>query len=581
MRALQVSRHPGPSHEALLMMKMPLKIAGVLLLFLLAASSAMGAQGPLLTELEKSGYLRLASSEEISNFLAELSRRNAAAEKITIATSALGSPIDALLISSEMNRFKRGCPSPGKITVMLLGSQHGTEPSGAEALLILSRDLTEGKLTAYLEDMSFIIIPNGNPDGRDLNRRVNGNGVNLSTNYVILTEPESRGIIDVLHTWKPEVVLDVHESAVLKKKSLGRQGYLTDFEAQFEAANNPNVDSRIRSVSFGRLLPELIEMVSSRGLPARRYIGEITDSNQVITHGGLSLRNLRNMAGMRGSFSFLLENRLDPSSGSYPTPRNLRERVRKQQLCLSAFLSCCRTHCYEIGDISRTVRIGWKNPLGEDQLYLSCSYGADLEKPRITLPLRERGTGERVNHVFRYHGTVECYSPLPLPATYIVSNHQKLIRVLLDRHHIEYEVAEQRADLPVEVQHIMCPQATSIEAVQPHSNCLFTERREQYALHKGDLVISLDQPGQRLIPLLLEPRSSSSVFNAAEYRHLVMGHKDFFIYREISSRNVGQPFRGCKWKVPQGKRVINKRIEIEQHADLSHISLPGEGSGRP
>jgi len=518
IRALQVKRHPGRSHEDLVTMKMPLRLAGVILLFLVAASSAMGVQGPLLTELEKSGYFRLASSEEISHFLAELSRRNAAAEKITIATSALGSPIDALLVSSEMNRFKRGLPSPGKITVMLIGSQHGTEPSGAEALLIVSRDLAQGKLPAYLEDMSFIIIPNGN-------------GVNLSTNYVILTEPESRGILDVLHTWKPEVVLDVHESAVLKKKSLGKQGYLTDFEAQFEAANNPNVDSRIRSVRFGLLLPELIERVRSQGLSARCYIGEITDSNQVITHGGLSLRNLRNMAGMRGSFSFLLENRLDPSSGSYPTPRNIRERVRKQYLCISVFLSCCRTHCYEIGEISRTVRIGWKNPRGEDQLYLSCSYVADLEKPQITLPLRKRGTSERVNHVFRYHGAVACHAPCSLPASYIVSNHQELIRDILDRHHIEYEVAERPAEWLVAIQNIMCPKGMLSEAAHPHGTCSITERREQYTLQKGDLVISLDQPGRMLIPLLLEPRSSSGIFNAAEYRDLVKEQREFFIYR--------------------------------------------------
>ena len=544
-------------------MKMLLKIVGIILLFFLTTSSGMGAQGPLLTELEKSGYIQLTSSEEISNFLADLSRKNATAEKITIATSALGSPIEVLLISSEMNRFRRGCPSPDKITVMLIGSQHGTETSGAEALLILSREIAEGKLISYLHDMDFILIPNGNPDGRNLKRRVNGNDINLSTNYVILTEPESRGIVDALHTWKPEVVLDIHESAVLKKKSLGRQGFLTDFEAQFEAANNPDVDRRIRAFSFDRLLPEVIEIVSVQGLPTQRYIGEITDSNQVITHGGLSLRNLRNMAGMKGSFSFLLENRLDPSSGNYPTPRNIRERVRKQYLCISAFLNCCRTHRYEIREISLSARIGWKNHQSEDPLYLSCTYVADLKKPQITLPLRKRGTGERVNHVFKYHGAVECHSPLSLPASYIVSNHQELIRDLLDRHHIEYEIPEQPAESLVEVQSIMGRQGTLTGATQPQSDYSIRERTEEYTLHKGDLVISLHQPARRLIPLLLEPRSSSSIFCSAEYRHLVKGYVDFFIYRVKSSRNDGCSVHGYTQNGKQGKRVSNKRIEIE------------------
>lgn len=243
---------------------------------------------------------------------------------MTIATSALGRPVDALLVSSEMHRFKAGRASPDKITLMLVGSQHGTEPSGAEALLLAAREIVEGSLHSYVEDMNFVLIPNGNPDGRDLHRRVNGHGVNLSTNFTILSEPESRGIMEALYTWKPEVVLDVHESAALKKKSLAKQGYLIDFEAQFEGANNPNVDCGIRTFSFDRLLPDLIARVNAHGLHAQRYIGEITDITQPITHGGLSLRNLRNVAGMMGSFSFLLENKLDPSTGTYPTARNIR-----------------------------------------------------------------------------------------------------------------------------------------------------------------------------------------------------------------------------------------------------------------
>jgi|GEM_PF-4247614 len=99
---------------------------------------------------------------------------------------------------------------------------------------------------------------------------------------------------DVRDEWEK----DVHESAILKKKSLGRERYLTDFEAQFEVANNPNVDSEIRSMSLNRLLPEIIACVRSQGLSAQRYIGEITSTSQAITNGGLSLRNIRNKAGI-------------------------------------------------------------------------------------------------------------------------------------------------------------------------------------------------------------------------------------------------------------------------------------------
>jgi len=388
------------------------KRAGIVLVwFVLFAGVCEG--GPLLTALEESRYTQLTSSAEVSAFLAQLSQQYPFAQKLTIATSALGYPIDALLVASDISRFKTGDTTDHKMTLMLVGSQHGMEPSGAEALLLVARDLVTGNLRLYLEEMNIILIPNSNPDGRNRNRRVNGNGVNLSTNFIILSEPESRGIIDALHRWKPEVLLDVHESAVLKKKSLGKQGYLTDFEAQFEAANNPNVDSRIRSFSFERLLPEVIELVKTRGLPAQRYIGEITSIHQPITHGGLSLRNLRNMAGILGSFSFLLENRLDPASGIYPTPRNIRARVSKQYLCIRAFLECCHKHRLKIMGLCRDVRMRWENPRDQEPIYLSFTHASAPNRPYITLPLRRIDTGAMIQHTFRYRGSVEYHSPLP------------------------------------------------------------------------------------------------------------------------------------------------------------------------
>jgi hypothetical protein len=555
---------PG-SHN---MMKPARKIAALIVAFLLVASCSISKQGPLLTRLEESGYARLASSAEIAVFLTELSNRNASAEKVTITKSALGSPVEALLISSEIDRFKSGDCSSDKVTAMLIGSQHGMEPSGAEALLLISRDIVEGHLAAWLEDMNFIIIPNANPDGRDSKRRVNGNGVNLSTNFTVLSETETRGMLDALHKWKPEVVLDVHESAVLKKKSLGRQGYLTDFEAQFEAANNPNVDERIRAFSFSHLLPEVVELVDSAGLPAQRYIGEITSIHQPITHGGLSLRNLRNMAGMMGAFSFLLENRLDPSSGNYPTPRNICARVEKQYLCLWAFLTCCRAHQSEIMKLSRDARMRWTRSEDEEPLYLFYAYGADPNRPQITLPLRKRETGELVKHTFEYRGAVQYHSPLKVPAYYIVTQHQDLIKDFLDRHRITYETAEQPVEVVVQIQYNLSGQGRTTGPQEDYNNQVVRERGERYTIKRGDLIVGLDQPARRLIPLLLEPQSLSGIFNSQVYRHIMQADNDFFVYR-VPYPGLCKPLRGkpklpfCENTLkdffrsdPQGKEII-------------------------
>lgn len=491
------------------------------------------------TPLESSGYRQLTRSHEIASFLTQLADGYALTEKITIAVSALGNPVDAMLVSSNLDRFKDASPDGNKLTVMLVGSQHGTEPSGAEALLLAARDLVTGNLSAYLRYMNFIVIPNSNPDGRDLKRRTNSNSVNLSTNFVVLTEPECRGLIDALHRWRPHVVLDIHESAVLKKKSLAKQGYLTDFEAQFEAANNPNVDEGIRAFSFARLLPDIIERINTQGLPAQRYIGEITSIHQPITHGGLSLRNLRNMAGMLQTFSFLVENRLDPSTGTYATPRNIRARVAKQYLSIVSFLESCRNHRSEIITLSQTARMRWKNPRHNRPVFLDTRYATDPARPQITLPLQKIDTGALTQHTFNYHGSIMAEQAMTPPGAYIITSHQGFFQHFLSRHHITYS-RKNRSARCVRIPSIVKRHAKT-EEIEKGEGVVYTieEHQKNYITDPNDLFIALNQPLQNLIPLLLELQSSSSLFYTKEYRHLAEDQNDFFIYKTCEILDSG------------------------------------------
>jgi hypothetical protein len=460
-----------------------------------------------------------------------LSHQYASAEKFSVAVSEFGNPVDALLISSNLSLFKDRMRDDDKLTVMLLGSQHGSEPSGAEALLGVARDILEGTLGTYLEEMNFIFIPNCNPDGRNLKSRKNGNSIDINRNYMTLTESESRGIINALHRWSPEVVLDVHEASALKKKSLAREGYLMDFEAQFEAANNPNVDKQIRNYSFRRILPQLIEQVEDKGLRAQRYIKSIHSIHQPVTNGGLSLSILRNMAGMMGAFSFLLENKRDPSTGAYPTPQNIHTRVSKHYLCITTFLEGLRTHRDAIRAISRKARMKWKNPHYKAPLYLASRYVTDLVNPKMTLPLRRIDTGASIKHTFRYDGAVEARFPLTtLPAAYIVTSHQNLIQDILARHHVRYKRAKENSKFVAHVKRIKSRIFEKINVRKSQTRYVFKERKMDYQLRRGDLVVDLNQPAKRIIPLFLELQSAGSIFNNDRYTNLVQDQKDFFVF---------------------------------------------------
>jgi hypothetical protein len=104
-----------------------------------------------------------------------------------------------------------------------------------------------------------------------------------------------------------------------------------------------------------------------------------------------------------GAASFLLENRLDLSTGTYPTPRNIKERVRKQMLCINAFLSVCLKNSEHLMDLSEKARTA----CGKSKtIWLQSEYIQDPESPVIEIPLRRISTGKLETHRFQYRKNI-------------------------------------------------------------------------------------------------------------------------------------------------------------------------------
>lgn len=489
---------------------------GVSLALLLLA--ACGVRSP--TPIERAHFARQSTSAEISAYITELAADHPVAEVVPLGVSAGRRPLQAVVLSK----------GPGRLPVMILGSQHGTEPSGSEAVLRLARDVVGGPLASLLDDLDLILVPDANPDGRDLHRRVNADGVNLSTNFAILTEPEARAIHDAVLRWQPAVLIDVHESAVFKRLTLARQGYMTDVEAQFEIATHPDVDPSLVSFSRETVLAEVLARLNAGGLRAEPYIGEITDVGQPITHGGLSLRNLRNEAALRGVMTFLIENRLDPKTGTYATPRNLGARVEKQYVSLVALLEVCREQRTEIARVVAETRQRALD--GSAPLHLVARYALDPAEPTVRVRMRRVDTNEPVDRTFVYYGRVVAEIPLAMPAAYVVVGHQEEMRQLLARHAIAFETLTTPRTVVAVVQHVRAsetvPGPYGLGWVTEHT---VDARETAVAVPAGALWIPLDQPARRLIPHLLEIDASNTVFREPAYAPLVTAGEDFFVYR--------------------------------------------------
>ncbi|MDH3287991.1 MAG: M14 family zinc carboxypeptidase [Betaproteobacteria bacterium] len=482
---------------------------------------------PLQTPLEEGGYTHLTSASEVGHFLKTIEKRDTRARHAIIGISAEGRPLDALFVSESIEVLARGGMPGERLRVMIVGSLHGTEPGGAEAILMLARDLVEAPPRALLALMEFILVPLGNPDGHESGERISAGGVNLGA----LTPPENRALVDALARWRPDVFIDLHEATIYKPKTLARQGYLTDFETQIEIGNNPNIDPAIRALSRERIRPAIVSRLQREGLRANDYIGEIRDIGQPIAHGSLTLRNLRNRAGMEGAFSLLVENRLDPPGDTYPTPQNIRARTAKQLMSLRTVLLVCLAERHEIAARSRAARRAWQRADADERVFLVAAYGPDSGRETIPIRLRRITDGQVEMRTFRYLGRIVPSEALELPAAYGITAHQDTIGAALKRQHIRYEILRKPRECRATVQHVEAREKAESTRGRTSERIRIEEREALVRLPAGALWVSLRQPARRLIPLLLEPRSNSSLYEHRDHASLVVPGQDFFVLR--------------------------------------------------
>ncbi|MFD5829110.1 M14 family zinc carboxypeptidase [Lentzea sp. NPDC060358] len=163
-----------------------------LVAFLAAASFLLPlpatAAGPPRTGFEKTGNWTTEAEEQAYLRALDLPVSQ-------IGVTAQGRPIQLVRVGTESART----------VVLFLCSQHGDEPAGREACLVRMRSLPRTSQVTYL------FVPNANPDGRVADTRGNSAGIDVNRDHLLLRTAEARAMAAVIRDWKPDVIHDLHE----------------------------------------------------------------------------------------------------------------------------------------------------------------------------------------------------------------------------------------------------------------------------------------------------------------------------------------------------------------------------------
>lgn len=242
--------------------------------------------------------------------LADPAPRGATRTKLlNLGTSQGGEPILGLLLTRAAGTEPANLDSSGRPTVVLIGQQHGDEPAGAEALLVISRELAHGLLEPLLDRINVVVVPRANPDGAAAGTRVTANGVDMNRDHLLLNTPEARALAKVVNDYRPTLVVDAHEYTVVGRY-LQKFNAIQRYDALLQYTTTANYPEFLTKASHEWYHQPMVAALKAQGLASDWYYTTSTNpDDKRISMGGTQPDTGRNVNGLKNTVSLLIETR--------------------------------------------------------------------------------------------------------------------------------------------------------------------------------------------------------------------------------------------------------------------------------
>jgi len=269
---------------------------------------------------------------------------------LSLGSSQTGVPLEALLFTRNADTDPAAIVRAGRPTVLLVGQQHGDEPAGSEALLVIAQELARGKLQPLLDRINVVILPRANPDGARDNKRVTASGIDANRDHLLLRTPEAQAQAQLARDYRPAVVVDAHEYTVIGRY-LEKFGTVQRFDALVQYAMTANLPEFISKAAEEWFRQPLMASLKKEGLSAEWYYTTSTDiGDKKISMGGVQADTGRNVNGLKNAISFLIETR-----GVGLGRLHLKRRVHTHVTAISNILGNAAAHSADLVKLRQFV----------------------------------------------------------------------------------------------------------------------------------------------------------------------------------------------------------------------------------
>ncbi len=253
---------------------------------------------------------------------------------LQIGQTQKGTALEALILTHANSTDSATVQASGKPTVLLVGQQHGNEPAGSEALLVIASELAQGLLQPALERMNVIIVPRANPDGSAGDQRATSSGLDMNRDHLLLNTPEAQALAKLMRDYQPTVVVDAHEYSVVGRY-LQKFGTVQKFDALLQYATTANVNEFVTKAAVEWYHRPLLAALKEQNLSAEWYYTTTNDlADKKISMGGTQPDTGRNVNSLKNAVSLLIETR-----GVGIDRLHIQRRVHTQVIAIMSVLA--------------------------------------------------------------------------------------------------------------------------------------------------------------------------------------------------------------------------------------------------
>ncbi len=299
------------------------------------------------------GRRAFTTNAELSDWLHDLSasvRAPTQAQVLNIGSSQRGVPLQAMVITQASGTSADALDASKRPTILLIGQQHGDEPAGSEALLVVARELSQGLLEPLLRRINVVIVARANPDGADAQRRVTDGGVDMNRDHLLLNTPEAQALAKLVNLYRPVAVIDAHEYTVVGRY-LQKFNAIQRYDALLQHATTANEPEFVTKAATQWYLEPMNKALAAQRLTSEWYYTTSTDlSDHSLSMGGAQPDTGRNVNGLKNAVSLLIETR-----GVGIGRTDLQRRVHAQVTAIGSALRSTSERATELAQVRSFV----------------------------------------------------------------------------------------------------------------------------------------------------------------------------------------------------------------------------------